>query len=204
MRMSHRAPAGATTGSTARRGRRLTAATFAAAALTAGGAAAAGADPAVVEHFDEEFTQTYPAGDPNFFCHLDFDVVQRHQQSGTFVGVTRGPDGAWYAGVRFTGTTTFSNPANGKTYQARSAGTDRDQLVTDNGDGTVSIQVQRTGPTRWYVGDTLAFVDTGMSRFTLLFDSEGNELGLVSFDKLVGHYGTDGRDFCTDLDLFLG
>jgi hypothetical protein len=29
------------------------------------------------------------------------------------------------------------------------------------------------------------------------------EVGIVD-DKFVGHYGTDGRDFCTDLDLFLG
>jgi hypothetical protein len=183
--------------------RRLAAVTCAAAAVTAG-AAVSGADPAVVVHFEDEFTETYPSGDPDFFCTLDFEVVQHFEESGTFVGGTRGPDGAFYGGARFTGTNTFSNPANGKSYQSRFAGTDRDQRITDNGDGTVSIQVQQTGPTRWYVGDTLTFVDTGMNRFTLLFDTEGNELGVVSLDKIAGHYGTDGRDFCTDLDLFLG
>jgi hypothetical protein len=192
-----------TTSSARTRVRRFAAATCAAAAVAAGAASVAVAGPAVVEHFDDEFTVTYPAGDPDFFCDLDFDVVQHLHESGTFVGGTRGPEGAWYGGARFTGTNTFSNPANGKTYQARYAGTDRDQRLTDNGDGTVSLQVQQTGPTRWYVGDTLTFVDTGMIRFTLLFDTEGNELGFVSSDKVVGHYETDGRDFCTDLDLFL-
>lgn len=182
--------------------RRLAAATCAAAAVMAG-AAVASADPAFVVHFDDEFNETWPAGDPEFFCDLDFDVVEQFQQSGTFVGGTRGQDGAFYGGIRFHGTNTFSNPANGNTYQARFAGTDRDQRVTINEDGTMSLQVQHTGPTRWYVGDKLTFVDAGMNRFTLQFDTEGNEVGIVD-DKFVGHYGTDGRDFCTDLDLFLG
>ena len=195
-----------TTSPSMTRVRRLAAATCAAAALITAAASTAGADPAVVEHFDDEFTQTYPSGDPDFFCHLDFDVVQHVHESGTFVGVTRGPDGTWYGGARFTGTNTFTNPANGKTYEARYAHTDRDQRLTDNGDGTFTLLVQQTGDTRWYASGTLAFVDSGMNRFSLLFDSQGNEIGDVASDKnmVVGHYGTDGRDFCTDLNLFLG
>ena len=92
------------------------------------------------------------------------------------------------------------------------AGTDRDQEVVDNGDGTLTIQVQLTGPDRYYLDDELMFVDTGMVRFRILIDDGGTpmdptddeEIGSLGLDAVTGLRQTDGRDFCADMAEFLG
>ena len=174
-----------------------------AAALLIGSAAPAGAGPAIVEHWDDDETVLYPAGSTDF-CDLGFDVVEHFQESGSFVGVTRGPDGVFYGAAKFNGTITWTNPANGRNYRNEYSGSDRDQKATDNGDGTFTVQVQLTGPNRYYANGKLAFIDTGMVRFTLLFRDGVDEPEFVSLDKITGLRQTDGRDFCADIVEFLG
>src|SRR5690349_6871071 len=78
---------------TQRRSRLSTVAVSAlAAALVAGGASSADAGPAFVEHWDDDFSLVHPDGDPDFCGDLGFDVVEHVRESGSFVGVNRGPD----------------------------------------------------------------------------------------------------------------
>jgi hypothetical protein len=187
------------------------AASAAAAALVAGGATSADAGPAFVEHWDDDFSFVHPDGSADFCGDLGFDVVEHVQESGSFVGVNRGPDGLWYGAAKFRGTITWTNPENGRNYRNEYSGSDRDQKVTDV-DGTITLQGQLTGPNRYYDNGTLAFVDTGMVRYTVTFDdggtptdpSDDGEAEFVSLDKITGLRETDGRDFCTDIALFLG
>ncbi|HET7822145.1 MAG TPA: hypothetical protein VFL10_11545 [Ornithinibacter sp.] len=194
-----------------RRVRRIAPVTALAAALVAGAAVPASAAPPFTEHWDDDVTVVHPAGSADF-CDLPFDVVERTQERGSFVGVNRGPAGLFYGAAKFNGTITWTNPANGRNYRNEYSGSDRDQKVVDNGDGTLTLQVQQTGPNRYYDNGTLAFIDTGMVRFTITFDDGGTptdptddgEGQFVSLDALTGLRQTQGRDFCADLVEFLG
>ena len=180
--------------------------------LVAGAVTPASAAPAQVEHYVDDSTVVHPDGSPDFCGDLGFDVVETTHEEGTFAVGKRGRTGTVYAGARFTGTTTWANPANGRQFRMEYAGTDRDQHVTDNGDGTVTIEVQVTGPDRYYANGAFVFIDAGLARFGIVVDQMGTpgdpgDDELVEFlglDKLVGTQQTSGRDFCADITQFLG
>jgi hypothetical protein len=117
----------------------------------------------------------------------------------------------FYGGARFNGTVTWTNPENGRNYRNEYSGSDRDQKVTAS-DGMIILQVQVAGPNRYYDNGKLAFIDTGMVRFTITFDDGGTptdptddgEGQFVSLDRVTGLRQTDGRDFCADITEFLG
>ena len=194
-------------------GRRLTVALAAGSVplLLAATATTASADRAIVEHWVDDYTVTHLDGS-DFCGDLGFDVVEHGEAKGVFIGTRRGRDGLWYFGDRFTGTTTWSNPENGREFRIEFSGTNRDQLITDNGDGTLTIQVQATGPSRAYADGALTFIDTGMVRFRILVDHAGTPtdpaddefLAFLGVDKEAGLRQTEGRDFCVDLVEFLG
>ena len=194
-------------------GRRLTVALAALSVplLLAATATAASADRALVEHFVDDYTVTHLDGS-DFCGDLGFDVVEHGEAKGVFVGTRRGRDGLWYFGDRFTGTTTWSNPETERVFRIEFTGTHRDQLVTDNGDGTLTIQVQETGPRRAYANGVLTFIDTGLVRFSFLVDHAGTPtnpvddvfLAFLGVDKQAGLQQTVDRDFCADLVEFIG
>ena len=196
------------------RGRRLTVALAACSVplLLAATATTASADPPIVEHWVDDYTVTHLDGSEDFCGDLGFDVVEHGEAKGVFVGTRRGREGLWYFGSRFTGTTTWSNPETGLEFRQEFAGSDRDQRITDNGDGTLTIQVQVTGPSRYYANGELTFIDTGMLRFSLLVDHAGTPtdpeddefLAFLGLDKESGLRQTEGRDFCADLVEFIG
>lgn len=172
----------------------------------------AAAERAVVEHWVDDYTVTHVDGSVNFCGDLGFDVIEHGEAKGVFVATPRGREGLWYGGARFTGTTTWTNPETGRVFRVEFAGTDRDQVVTDNGDGTLTIQVQVSGPSRYYANGALTFVDTGMARFSIVIDNSGTPTNpeddefveFLGLDKLTGLRQTEGRDFCADIAEFIG
>ena len=188
-----------------------------ASAATLAVALPASADPTVdlpgtyIEHWEDSIEQVFEDGDPEFCGDLGFDVVNHIEASGTFVGTVHG-DGLWYFGSRFHGTETITNPETGHVFRRDFNGTDRDQKIVDNGDGTLTIQVQVTGPNRYYLDGKKLFIDTGMLRFSLLVDNGGTpgdpsddgEAEFLGIDFISGLRQTDGRDFCEDMADFLG
>ena len=137
---------------------------------------------------------------------LGFDVVEHGEAKGVFIGTRRGRDGLWFFGDRFTGTTTWSNPENGREFRIEFSGTNRDQLITDNGDGTLTIHSSHLR--RAYADGAL----TGMVRNRILVDHAGTPtdpaddefLAFLGVDKEAGLRQTEGRDFCVDLVELLG
>jgi len=176
-----------------------------------GAATQASAAQAAVDHWSNDSTSVHPAGSEDF-CDLGFDVVEHNTEQGNGTRVFRGPVGNYYTWARFTGTTTWSNPGNGHQLSVDYAGSDRDQNVVDNGDGTVTIEVQDTGPHRYSANGTFVFVDAGMTRYRIIIDRKGTPTNLdddefVAFlgvDQSAGVRQTSGRDFCSDLNTFLG
>jgi hypothetical protein len=96
----------------------------------------------------------------------------------------------------------LTNPANGKSVSTAANVTEKDQRITYNGDGTVTILVLATGNAVLYGPDGKAIArDPGQLRFEILIDDGGTPSD-PSDDEFLGFLGvvkgSTGRsdDFC--------
>lgn len=180
------------------------------ATVLAGGLVAAPAAPvsaAVLSHLHFEDSGSEPFTDCagiNAVVSWDDSVHEKVK--------TRGPNGLVYFSANVQGTRTFTNLATGKTYTNVYNFTDRDQQVTDNGNGTLTITIANSGANKWYGSDgKLLFVTAGTFWFQIQVDHGGTPTdpsddveieGSFAVVKEAGVDKTAGRDFCEDLALF--
>jgi hypothetical protein len=159
-------------------------------ALAALPAAPAAAQPYDRGSFHEVNTYTIDCGD------LQLDTVE--VVDGRFLGVQRGPDGFVYFLEVATYTRTFTNPDTGKYFvQVVKGLVSKDQTITDNGDGTLTID--NLSPSRVVdydsSGNVIGVVD-GVGVFRFLIDDNGTPqdpsddefldfLGIVKFAGLM-------------------
>lgn len=148
------------------------------------------------------------------FCDLGFDVRVVDNVRGTFILNSQRRDRLPYALENVHGTTSFTNLENDKSYTRVFNLTFKDLQVTDNGDGTLTILVIEAGTSKWYGPDgKLLFNDSGQVRFEVLIDHGGTPtdpsddeflefLGIVKGP--TGPADTEGRDFCADIEEFIG
>jgi hypothetical protein len=166
------------------------------------------AEPLVHERFHESSSEVVEE-----FCG-DLTVREDIDFTGTFVGNPHGPDELFYGLEHLHGTHSWTNLANGKTFTVVVNVLNKDQRVTDNGDGTLTIQGLSTGSEKIYGPDgKLLFNNPGQVRFETLIDHGGTPtdptddeflefLGIVKGS--TGRNDTEGRDFCTDIHEFIG
>ncbi|MGH9249529.1 MAG: hypothetical protein ACRD0W_08465 [Acidimicrobiales bacterium] len=124
---------------------------------------------------------------------------------------SRGPDGLVYFAANVRGVDSWTNLATGKTFTIEGTFLDKDQRVTDNGDGTLIILIKSPGQQKVYGPDSeRLFLDSGIFSFEILVDHGGTptdpsddeflaDLGVV---KVTGRSDTAGRDFCEDFREF--
>jgi hypothetical protein len=125
---------------------------------------------------------------------------------------TKRSGGLAYFGVNVHGTTAFTNDDTGKSYTNVYNFRDRDHLVRDNGDGTLTITVRDSGSERWYDSEgSFLFISAGQFAFRFLVDHGGtptdpsDDVEIPDSFVQISNHGTDttaGRDFCEDLALF--
>lgn len=179
-------------------------------ATVAAGPAAAGR--ATVEHVRDSVSEVFPAGEWDVCPDLAFDVHWSFEERGVILSQNRGPDGLPFWGGRFHGVESWANPETGHVFTRTFDVADRDHEVVDNGDGTLTITIQVTGPDRYALDGVRLFTDTGIGRFSVLIDHGGTPtdpaddvfLTFLGLDKLAGNFQTEGRDFCADVQEFLG
>lgn len=133
------------------------------------GAAATPAAAVPLEHgsFHDEFdTDAYE------LCGL---TVQDHVDiRGSFVVNQRGPNGLAYFTENSHSSITTTNLRTGKSFTLVSNIVDKDMLVTDNGDGTLTILVMGAGGDRIYGPDgKIVSRNPGQVRFEILVDHGG-------------------------------
>ena len=105
--------------------------------------------------------------------------------------VPHGPHGLDY--FLQHGTRTEVLTANGVSLHSFSRVTEKDMLVTDNGDGTVTVLILATGNAVLYDEDGKAIArNPGQTRLVIVFDASGNEL---SREVVKGSTGRSD-DFC--------
>ena len=183
-------------------------------AATVVAAPAASAGQVVNEHYSffESHIEQEEHGDE--FCGgtIEFPVRSDVTAEGFFHGVRRG-NGLVYFADRFMVTESYTNVLNDKSLTHEIVGRNGDQVIVDNGDGTLTITFKFTGRTNIYGPDgTLLFRDVGQVRGSFVID-HGGTLGNPDDDvfleflgdsKRVGHWDTEGRDFCEDVVALLG
>ncbi len=178
-----------------------------AASVLVAGLTAAPASARILEHL--HFNDT--GSEPLTFCTNVDAVLSWDDDVHLLIKTKRGGQLAYF-GVNVHGTATFTNLDTGKTITNVYNFRDRDQLVTDNGDGTLTITASNSGVDKWYGADgTLLFVIAGNFTFQFMVDhggtpedpSDDEEIdGSFVVLKETGRDPTAGRDFCEDLLLF--
>jgi hypothetical protein len=165
------------------------------------------------EHFS--FTDSHIEQDEHGsdFCpDIEFLVRYDAEVRGLDMGKLKGNNPFPYFSSNFKANEIYTNLENGKTFRLATVGRDNDQRIVDNGDGTISITFKHVGRTHAYGPDgRRLFSDSGQFLAQAVVDYNGtpgdpDDDVEISFEvlKAVGHLGTEGRDFCEDLQLFLG
>ena len=109
------------------------------------------------------------------FCGVDgltvrFDI----HRVGSVHAVPHGPDGLVYFGFNLKVTEVVTNLANDNFVTSSATIRDKDQRVTDNGDGTLTVLVLATGNAVLYGPDGKAIArNPGQIRYELLIDHGG-------------------------------
>jgi len=146
------------------------------------------------------------------FCGLT--VLEQFDRHINITFNQRGEKGIAYFTGNIHGWTSWTNVANGKTLTVVDNFVDKDQKITVNDDGTLTILVLAAGSTKVYGPDgRLLFNDPGQVRFEVLIDHNGTPtdpsddeflefLGVVKGS--TGRNDLDGRDFCEDIQTFIG
>lgn len=174
---------------------------------------AVNADVVVRERFviDEDHVEQVEHG-PTWCPEVPFLVRFQAHGRGSFMGVRRG-NGLVYFAEHVRVAESYTNVENGKALTTRVVANNKDQTITDNGDGTLTITFKGTGRTFVHGPDgSRLFIDAGIFMGQLLVDHNGTPgdpeddevvefLGLV---KEEGRHDTADRDFCTDVAGFLG
>jgi hypothetical protein len=112
-----------------------------------------------------------------------------------------------------SGTNVFTNLDTGGTFTNVFSVNAKDHVITDNGDGTITILVIATGGSRYYDTDgNLVLNDPGQVRFSFDVDYNGtpsdpsDDVDVPDSFQVVrdstGRNDTAGRDFCADLVEF--
>ena len=152
------------------------------------------------------------SGSEPFTSCEGIDAVVSWDDSIHEVAKTPGRAGLVYFSANVHGTTTFTNLDTGKTLTSLYNFTTRDQRVTDNGDGTLTITIAQPGPRRWYGSNgKLLFVNAGTFWFQVMVDHGGTPTDPSDDQEIEGSFvpvkdvgldQTAGRDFCEDFALF--
>lgn len=126
------------------------------------------------------------------FCGESGLTVQHTFSLDMFVHIVpHGPDRLDYFLQHGVWTDTYTS--GGKTVTAVANVIEKDQFITDNGDGTLTIVILATGNATAYGPDGKAIArDPGQLRFVIYIDADGN---LTFGDVIKGSTGRS-NDFC--------
>jgi hypothetical protein len=133
--------------------------------------------------------------------------------SGNFLFNQRGSSPFPYYRESVHGTVLTTNLETGGTFTNVFTGNSKDQVITDNGDGTITITTFASGGSRFYDADgNFVLKDPGEVRFSFDIDYNGtpgdpeDDVEIPDSFQLVrsstGNSDFSDRDFCADLVEF--
>jgi hypothetical protein len=162
--------------------------------------------PAQAGVWDKGEDDLYIVTDHTDFCGVPGLRVEEVMDATIhFVLVPHGPEGLPYWISTAHGRQTWTNRDTGATVSKVFNIIDRDLEVTDNGDGTLTVVTLVTGGERWYGPDgRLIFRNPGQVRLEFLVDTSGDWHFIDVVKGSTGRNDTEGRDFCEDMEAYLG
>ena len=133
--------------------------------------------------------------------------------SGNFLANQRGSSAFPYFRGSLHGTVVTTNLETGGTFTNVFTASSRDHVITDNGDGTITITVFASGGSRFYNTDgNLVLKDPGQTRFAFDVDYNGtpsdpsDDVEVPDSFRVVrastGNSDLSNRNFCADLVEF--
>ena len=133
--------------------------------------------------------------------------------SGNFLANQRGSSAFPYFRESLHGTVVTTNLETGGTFTNVFTASSRDHVITDNGDGTITITVFASGGSRFYDTDgNLVLKDPGQTRFAFDVDYNGtpsdpsDDVEVPDSFRVVrastGNSDLSDRNFCADLVEF--
>ena len=133
--------------------------------------------------------------------------------SGNFLFNLRGSSAFPYYRESVHGTVVTTNLETGGTYTNVFTANSKDQVITDNGDGTITITVFASGGSRYYDTDgNFVLKDPGEVRFAFDVDYNGTPSDPSDDEEIpdsfrvvrgsTGNSDLSDRDFCADLVEF--
>ena len=133
--------------------------------------------------------------------------------SGNFLANQRGSSAFPYFRESLHGTVVTTNLETGGTFTNVFTANSRDHVITDNGDGTITITVFASGGSRFYDTDgNLVLKDPGQTRFAFDVDYNGtpsdpsDDVEVPDSFRVVrastGNSDLSDRNFCADLVAF--
>jgi hypothetical protein len=133
--------------------------------------------------------------------------------SGNFLGNQCGSSPFPYFRESLHGTVVTTNLETGGTFTNVFTASSRDHVITDNGDGTITITVFASGGSRFYDTDgNLVLKDPGQTRFAFDVDYNGtpsdpsDDVEVADSFRVVrastGNSDLSNRNFCADLVEF--
>ena len=173
--------------------------------LGVGGTSAA-AEPLEQIHFQDVGSDV-----DDGYCGLTVRLEWNFQ--GTFLMNAHGAAGLAYGMETLHGTFAVTNLANGETLTEYRNQVSKDLKVTDNGDGTLTIISMLAGVHTVNGPDgKVLLINSGRSTFEILIDDAGTPTDPTDDEFIdewlisgrTGLTQLDGRDYCTDVQEFIG
>ena len=167
----------------------------------------ASAKPLDKGRFHDVFTEFFTCESTGTPVQLDVDVWVNFNFN------QRGSSPFPYYRESVRGTNVFTNLDTGGTFTNVFSVSFKDHVITDNGDGTITILVIATGGSRYYdTNGKLVLNDPGQVRFSFDVDYNGtpsdpqDDVEVPDSFQVVrdstGRNDTAGREFCADLVEF--
>lgn len=144
------------------------------------------------------------------FCDVPFLVLWEGSLTLTESVITKGNGDLEYFSFHISTRETFTNLESGATFHTITTFSGRDQKLTLNDDGTLSVQAMDRFSSKLFGPDgKLVGVDAGLAQISLVIDlgdlEDPEDDQLIS--ETVTEHGTRAlgeRDFCEDVMTFLG
>lgn len=145
------------------------------------------------------------------FCDVPFLVRWDGSLTVTETVTRRGGGDLEYFAFHISTRETFTNVETGTSFRSIRTFSGRDQKLTWNDDGTLTVNAMDRFSNKLFDADgKLVAIDAGIAAFTLVIDlndpadPEDDEVISETITKDHGPRGLIDRDFCADVETFLG
>ena len=145
------------------------------------------------------------------FCDVPFLVRWDGSLTVTETVIRKGGGDLEYSSFHVSNRESFTNVETGASFRSHVTFSGRDQTLTWNDDGTLTVNAMDRFSSKLFDSDgKLVAIDAGIAAFTLVIDlhdledPEDDEVVSETVTKDHGLRGFGDRDFCADVEDFLG